>query len=406
MKKPAYEELKRKIIHLENELDNLRRIIAPESFSGHEFKNALHESDEKFNVFFNNLTEAIALHKMITDEHGNIVDFTYEDLNPARERMISQTIPEIKKMTVRQANPDVGDDLIKMYGRAAITGAPLNFEYHSEVYNRDLKVKVFSYKYGYVGTIIEDVTAQKLSEQKLRESEKQLRQLNLTKDKLFSIIAHDLRSPFNSIMGYSQLLRENIRKYKTEDSEKYLDYINSSARTTFNLLVNLLNWAKNQTGQTAFNPEILEMARIIEEAAELSDFSAKIKDISINFNLEEGIKIYADRNMIKTILHNLIFNAIKFTNHSGFININAETAEGYILITVSDNGTGISKKAIKNLFELATAASVNGTSNETGSGLGLVICREFVEKHGGKIWVESKVGKGSDFKFTMPLPGE
>jgi signal transduction histidine kinase len=341
---------------------------------------------------------------MIMDGEGNIIDFTYEDLNPAREAMISQTGPEIRKLTVRQANPDVGDDLIHAYGNTALTGLPVSFEHHSKVYDRDLIVKLFSHKYGYVGTIIEDVTAQKKSERKLRLNEKKLRQLNLTKDKLFSIIAHDLRGPFNSIIGYSQLLRENIRTYNLEESEKFVDYIHSSAQSTFNLLINLLSWAKNQTGQTTFSPENLELNKIIEEVAELLSSSAKTKNISINFLLPAVVRINADRHMLRTILQNLIFNAIKFTNPGGRIDIYASALADKVEVTVSDNGIGIAKEAIKNLFELGAADTTHGTSNETGSGLGLVICREFVERHGGKIWVESKAGKGSNFKFTLPFP--
>jgi signal transduction histidine kinase len=398
MKKPTYKDLERRVILLENELEQNHRKI---SLSGYD-KVPANGLDDKYRIFFDNLSEAIALHKMITDETGNIVDFTYEDLNPAREKMINQTIPEIKKLTVRQANPDIDDNLFKAYANTALTGVPVIFEYHSEVYNRDLIVKLFSHKHGYVGTIIEDITIQKKAQQKLRINEKKLRQLNLTKDKLFSIIAHDLRGPFNSILGYSQLLRENFRKYKVEESEKYLDIINSTAQNTFNLLVNLLNWAKNQTGQTAFYPEIMELRKVTEEVADLLSSSAKIKNISINFYIPEGIRIHADKHMLRTILQNLMINAIKFTNPSGTVNISAVSNDGFVEVTVSDNGIGITKKTLKNLFELTAAGTASGTSNETGSGLGLVICSEFVERHGGKIWVESKPGKGSDFKFTLP----
>jgi signal transduction histidine kinase len=400
MKKLTYADLEKRIRLLENELEQNHRNVSPEI----QVNAATPESDEKYRIIFDNLTEAVALHKMITDNEGNIIDFTYEDLNPARERMINQTAPEIKKMTVRQANPDIDSNLFKLYGSTAITGVPLCFEYHSEVYSRDMKVKLFSHKHGYVGTIIEDVTDQKNSEKILRLNEKKLRELNLTKDKLFSIIAHDLRGPFNSIIGYSQFLKDNFRNYNAEETEKYLDIINSSAQNTFNLLVNLLSWAKNQTGQTIFKPESLELKKVAEEVAELLGSSAKTKNISISINLPSDLTIYADKNMLRTILQNLISNAIKFTNPAGRISINAAASTGNVEISVSDNGIGIRKKDIKNLFTLATANSTNGTSNETGSGLGLVLCREFVERHGGKIWVEGKPGKGTDFKFTMPLP--
>lgn len=398
-KKPTYADLEKRIRLLENELEQNHRNVSSEIHAA----TAAPESDEKYRIIFDNLTEAVALHKMITDTEGDIIDFTYEDLNPARVKMINQTVPEIKKMTVRQANPDIDDNLFKLYRNAAITGVPMSFDYHSEIYRRDMKVKLFSHKYGYVGTIIEDVTEQKKSEMALRINENKLRQLNLTKDKLFSIIAHDLRSPFNSILGYSQLLKDNFRKYNEEETEKYLGIINSAAQNTYNLLVNLLSWAKNQTGQTSFNPEKLELSKVAEEVVELLSSSARTKNISLNINLPSDLKIFADRNMLRTILQNLISNAIKFTNPSGRIDISASASEREVEITVSDNGIGITNNAIGNLFELDTADPTTGTSNRTGSGLGLVICREFVERHGGKIWVESKAGKGSNFKFTFPV---
>jgi PAS domain S-box-containing protein len=525
IKRPTYKDLERRIVNLENELESKRTVF--------------HESEEKYRMFFNNLTEAISLHKMITDEQGNVIDFTYEEVNPAREKMINIQYSELKNKTVKQVNPDVEAGFIEKYGDIAKTGKPFNFEYFTKTFHKQLKVKVFSPKYGYVATIIEDVTDQKKaeellnktlekyktifensvegivliddtgtvtewnkcfenrtgftkevaigkklweiqhsiltkdwknkypedtlekiwmniintlpeneifkaegqfldsegsliltediicpislhegkyyciiqrdltdrrnSEQELKVNEIKLKQLNATKDKLLSVIAHDLRSPFNSILGYSQNLRDNIRKYHVEESEKYLDIISSSAQSALNLLINLLSWAKNQTGQTIFYPEHLNLHQIIIEIVDLLNSSAKIKDISISHKVSKKIMINADKNMLRTIMQNLLSNAVKFTNPGGKIQIYAVPYSEYVEITVSDSGIGLSKKAIRNLFELETNELAAGTLNETGSGLGLVICREFVQKHGGKIWVESKVGRGSDFKITFPV---
>ena len=255
----------------------------------------------------------------------------------------------------------------------------------------------------FICIIQRDLTERINAEQALKINEEKLKHLNATKDKLFSIIAHDLRSPFNSILGFSQHLRENIRNYKFEESEKYLDTINSTAQSTFNLLVNLLSWAKQQTGQTIYNPENLNLQQIVNEVVDLLSSSAKIKNITINYALPKKILIFADKNMLKTILQNLISNAVKFTNPDGIIRIYAVQYSGKVEITISDNGIGMGKKSIGKLFEIETNASTSGTLNEPGSGLGLIICREFVEKHGGKIRVESKKGKGSDFKFSIPV---
>ncbi len=242
-----------------------------------------------------------------------------------------------------------------------------------------------------------------VAKEKAEENEIQLIELNATKDKLFSIIAHDLRSPFNSILGFSELLIENVKKYDDEEIEKYLGIINSSTQNTLVLLDNLLNWAKSQTGQAIFKPEKVILSPIIQEIFKLSNSSAKNKYIMLNYFQSEVIEVFADLNMIKTVLRNLISNAIKFTNLNGKINVYALRNDKFIEIAVSDNGVGMNEDAQNKLFRLETNKTSNGTANEKGSGLGLILCKEFVEKHGGKIWVESELGKGSVFKFELPL---
>jgi len=236
----------------------------------------------------------------------------------------------------------------------------------------------------------------------LRDSESQLRDLNATKDKLFSIFAHDLRSPFNSILGFSTLLKENLRSYDIEKTEQFIGLINSSASHTLILLDDLLAWAKTQTGQMEFKPSNLPLRPIIQEIVKLTATAAKIKNISVSYVQSEEIEIYVDQNMLMTILRNLISNAIKFTNSGGKIDIRAISNPTCTEIIVSDNGVGINEKVKKKLFSLDENYSSTGTANEKGTGLGLLICKEFVEKHGGKIWVESESGIGSDFKFTLP----
>ena len=255
---------------------------------------------------------------------------------------------------------------------------------------------------GIIG-IMQDITKRKEAELSLKESEKKFRELNSTKDKLFSIIAHDLRSPFNGILGLSELLIENFKNSETTNSEKYLRFINSSAKNTLALLNNLLNWAKSQTGQISFNPQKIDLIQIIQEIIEIKNPQAKLKNITIHIIQSNEIEIYADKNMLMLILRNLISNAIKFTKPDGNINIALTSNENQIEITISDNGIGIPKEKLKTLFNTTSNKTSLGTEYEKGSGLGLILCREFVEKHGGIIWVESEVGKGSDFKFKLPL---
>ena len=237
----------------------------------------------------------------------------------------------------------------------------------------------------------------------LEKSDAKLKESNDTKDKFFSIIAHDLRSPFNNILGFSELLVENLNKFEAAETEKYLVIINSSANNTLILLDNLLNWAKSQSGRIIFNPKKIIFSNVILEIIKLKKSLAKAKNISLNYFSSDEIEVYADENMLRTVLRNLISNAIKFTQFGGNIRVYAILKQDRVEITVSDSGVGINEEVRNKLFSLETNETTIGTANEKGSGLGLILCKEFVEKHGGKIWVESEEGKGSDFKFTLPL---
>jgi len=250
---------------------------------------------------------------------------------------------------------------------------------------------------------VRDITERKQAEQIIKKNELHLKELNATKDKLFSIIAHDLRSPFNGILGFSELLIKNTKDFEVAESEKYLGIINSSAKNTLILLDNLLHWAKTQTGQISYKPEKINIVSIIKQVLEISTSIAKIKNITLNYIQSDVIEVYADVNMLKIVLRNLISNAIKFTNPNGKIEVFAIQNQNDIEITVSDNGVGMSEETLKKLFKIEPTIITTGTAAEKGSGLGLILCKEFVEKQRGEIWAESEIGKGSDFKFTLPL---
>lgn len=248
-----------------------------------------------------------------------------------------------------------------------------------------------------------DITERKRFEEQLLDQANKLKELNATKDKLFSIIAHDLRSPFINIIGLSELLIGDEKEGHASHSEKYVGLINSSAKNTLVLLDNLLNWAKSQTSQLSFNPKKTLLSSLIKEEINTSNPRLLLKNISLNIIEAEEVEVYADENMVKIILRNLISNAIKFTKPEGKINVIVIPGTKQVEISISDYGVGMNEEKIKTLFNIFSNSTSLGTENEKGSGLGLILCKEFVEKNGGKIWVESKVGKGSNFKFTLPL---
>lgn len=228
-----------------------------------------------------------------------------------------------------------------------------------------------------------------------------LEELNQTQNKLFSIIAHDLRNPFNNIIGLSELLKE-IDIEKAEAME-YADLINSTATNTLNLLDNLLNWAKSQTGELSFNPMKNNLSKVVSEIIWLKESLAKAKHISLTYSSTSDIELCTDRNILGTILRNLISNAIKFTKQGGCIKILATANDDQVQISVCDNGVGMSQETIHKIFDQSTTMTSPGTENEGGSGLGLVLCREFVKRLNGRLWVESVEGEGSSFIFTLPL---
>ncbi len=243
----------------------------------------------------------------------------------------------------------------------------------------------------------------------LETTNKKLKELNATKDKFFSIIAHDLKSPFTALLGFSNLLMENYAKYNEEKRKRYIKFINDNLIKTYKLLENLLTWAHSQIGRIEFLPEKINIKTLIYEIISLLEEVAQNKNIKLLDNTESSLFVYADKNMIDTVLRNLITNAIKFTPKGGEIIIKAHTLtdennQKITEITVKDSGVGISPEIQSNLFKITETISTKGTENETGTGLGLILCKEFVEKHDGKIWVESEEGKGSIFHFMLPFP--
>jgi signal transduction histidine kinase len=231
----------------------------------------------------------------------------------------------------------------------------------------------------------------------------ELKELNASKDKFFSIIAHDLKNPFSSIIGISEILKEETKASANFVLENYATIINNSAVQTFMLLENLLEWANSQRGKIQFTPVSIDLNVLISEEFNILYDRAKEKRIELINSLQDNLMIIADKNMIKTILRNLISNAIKFTNKNGEVEVKALINNVNLEISVSDNGIGMSEEIKVKLFKLDGNLSTRGTEDEKGTGLGLILCKEFVEKHGGKIWVESEEGKGSVFRFTIPL---
>jgi signal transduction histidine kinase len=241
-----------------------------------------------------------------------------------------------------------------------------------------------------------------LEKQRAEEGELKLRRLNADKDLFISILAHDLRNPFQALLGLSELCMKDIDKQDPKTIEKHAEMLFSMSQRTFNLLEDMLLWARSQSGKLEFKPEIIDFVKTCNEAVDSIMGSAHSKNIEVKYSGTGTIDVYADKNMIKAVLRNLVSNAIKFTNPGGQINIQTDLSSAKLSVTVSDTGVGIVPERISKLFDISDIVSTTGTSMEKGTGLGLLLCKDFVEKHGGTIKVESTPGKGSDFKFTLP----
>jgi PAS domain S-box-containing protein len=255
----------------------------------------------------------------------------------------------------------------------------------------------------FVSEQITQAIIRKQNAEAIKKYADELNQLNATKDKFFSIIAHDLRNPFITILGFSELLLSDFNDLTDNEKIYYISEMHKSAEISHNLLQNLLQWSRAQTGKIEFKPDRISLLDSVSENIELLKSSAQKKQIELGADIDSGIFLMADEDMLNTILRNLITNAIKFTPKGGMVSVSAEIKEYLVEINVKDTGVGMDENTHKKLFRLDETQTTAGTDNEAGTGLGLVLCKEFVERHGGQIKVESEVGKGSKFIFSLPI---
>lgn len=287
------------------------------------------------------------------------------------------------------------------------TGKPVQFEdfrdnYYFEhnyfpVLHNNVTIGVVSFS--------RDITDKKNAEEALRDSEVKLKELIATKDKFFNILAHDLKNPFTSLLGSTELLYTNIHKMDNEKIAKLALILNDSAKSGYAILLNLLDWSRSQTGLIKLNPERINIKKITDENIQDLRLFSTNKEIDIHSEIDEDIFVFTDKNMINAVLRNLLSNSLKFTRKGGKVTVSVYTSDKKVTISVKDTGIGISEDNIIKLFRIDTRFQLPGTDNELGTGLGLKLCKEFIEKLGGNIWVESKENIGSEFKFWIPLNG-
>ncbi|PLX21433.1 MAG: hypothetical protein C0597_03350 [Marinilabiliales bacterium] len=250
--------------------------------------------------------------------------------------------------------------------------------------------------------IARDITDKRIAQDELKESKQELEDQVHIKDKFLSIIAHDLRDPFNILIGYSDLILDQLEDLNREKLIQYVQAINISSNNAYNLLNNLLDWSKSEAKKITYHPEEINISKTLNNIISSLNYAASAKNISIRKEYEANITIMSDENMLKTVLRNLIGNAIKFSYKNSDINIEIVEEKLQFVININDTGIGIKKENLTKIFSPEFDVSRTGTGNERGTGLGLKICKEFITKWGGRIWVESEYGNGSKFSFSIP----
>lgn len=366
-------------------------------------------SESKYRYLFDNANDFI----ITIDLEGNITN--------ANERFLKAmgvSLEETCKLNISHfIRPEDKEKFLRVSAEIIAGKHPGFVEF--EAYDLEHKLRTYDSRVSVIKVagvptgvqcIFDDITEKKKAQIQLEEYSQELQNLNATKDKFFSIIAHDLRNPYSSLIGFAELMLEDLDKLTLDEMREYLRIIRNSAKNSLNLLENLLAWSRLQTNRMTFDPQKINLYNAVEEVVEVLNSLAYRKKIDISVLVEPKIEVEADKNMLTTILHNLVMNAIKYTPIGGNIYIsnsapefNVEKSKSFVNVSVADTGVGIEEKLQEKLFSSEKPESKPGTDKEQGTGLGLVLSQEMVERHGGSIWVKSNPGEGSVFTFMIPV---
>lgn len=359
-------------------------------------------NDQKYRMLFETMFSAYALHEIIVDEENNPVNYRYLEVNPAFERITGLKANYVVGKTILELFPAANISTIQTYGKVALLGEKIQFEQFSQEHQKYFEVVAFSPKKGQFSTIFIDITQYKDALRLVQNSEKELKELNATKDKFFSIVAHDLKNPFQGILGFVELLYNDLEEFDEKELKLVIGQIKEATESAYDLVLNLLEWSRLQLNRVIFNPTVLNLKDLASRQILTLNAQATAKRITLKSELAGDEYVFADENMIGMVMRNLLSNAIKFTNEGGEIMIRSNLLPKFIDVEIKDNGIGISQENIQKLFKVNQQVVVQGTAKEKGTGLGLILCKEFIEKHKGKIWVESRLGSGSSFHVLLP----
>lgn len=357
-------------------------------------------------IRFENIANSAPVMIWITDVDGLLIF-----VNKIWAEFTGRTIgEELGFNWIQNVHPEDVNDLLKVYQKSLADRKTFSYQFRYKrtdnifrwlMMNGIPRFNDDNIFLGFIGTCI-DITQQKEDEEIIKKINDELENANQNKDKFFSIISHDLRSPLSGIMSLLDIIVSDYDSLDEEERKEILFEAAKTSKSTYTLMENLLDWSRIQTGKISYEPQNISLTQILNGIKNLYYQKLKEKGISLNYDFEPEAFAFGDINMIETIFRNLISNAIKFSKEFGLILVSFDQADDFIQVKVKDTGIGMGEEQISKLFKLDQTHSTVGTAGERGTGLGLMLCKELVEKQGGKIWIESIVNAGTTFYFTLP----
>jgi len=362
------------------------------------------EKDHKLPPLLDSSNSMFQLIDPIYNKNNKVIDYYYKNVNNNYLKNVGKTRDEIINKKGTDVFGILEDYWYEIIENVAKTGNSIIYENYSAAFEKYYEVYAWRTNENLVATFLNDITEQKKKEVLLQESKEEIQKLTISKERLIAVIAHDLRSPFNSILGFSNLLIDSVTHQ--QDLEETLDYskiIHLKAKETLLLLDNLLDYGNLNSKYIHFNPERITLSSIIDQTVKSHLPEATLKNISLTCNIEEHLYVYVDKVMLEAVIRNLISNALKFSYLDSNVTVYMKQIDSDCKVTISDNGVGIPFHKQADLFSFKTNRTTRGTLDEKGTGLGLLICKEYLERNNGAISVKSEIGHGSKFSFTLPL---
>jgi len=409
-------DVKQKVLLQKTELDSLKDIIDLKKTEISLLEKNIDDQKTELDKLISEISEqelSLSIQHQILDQQEKDIKLTEDSLLVQQDRII------VQKEEIELHNKLIDSQYIEIHNQELAISEQKStiYKYLEKFETQKLLITFFIISLILLSSLIffiyRGYKIKKKAEMILSEKKQQLQELNVTKDKFLSIISHDLKNPFNALIGISNLLISNYDTYESKNIKVLIEVINKTSKMGYDLLSNLLEWSKLQKGRIQVNPETIYLCELFQNTLTLMESNAKKKNITIKTDLEDNLTAFADKNMILTVIRNLVSNAIKFTNTGGTVTVIGRNnlksiddksfdPEKFIEISVSDTGVGIEQEMISNLLRIDEHCSTPGTEGETGTGLGLILCKEFINKNGGTICIQSEIEKGSSFIFTLP----